>query len=613
MIRILILLLSFPIFLSAQNKLDYKINIINGLDTDLQTLKDGNINTGWFPGWNQGDYPVRALIKFNNPVYLSRIRVFDWVGKPNFRVYSGDKKIIDKTLSLYGSFQDWAVTTDLISEIIIQITDIQGDRPITEIECYGSTKKPDPEPTPLKSYYGDASKIGVNGFHWVPIELNPTANLRMYQMSQWTWTMNGIMVEPTFEADGMYDSYLSDAKKNNKEIIFCINKIPKWFGVQIGDNWADQRFHLYGKNSTDPLSYIEFAEYAWQIVARYGSKTYPSNLLKVNKNPRWNNDQINVEKSGLNLIRYIEFENEADRPWNSPLYQYTPYELAAMMSALWDGHEGSMGKYVGIKSADPNVKLVLPGLSNINLWYLGEMNKWFKANRKDKRFCADVINVHHYSNSKNPWPGYLVDLTGRGVRPDFDHLDIRLKELKQFVNDNIDSTLPIWFSEFGYDTYLPATFLSQYPELYLDYTSEQLQGQWLLRTYLISLASGMDKIFMFNLCDEDSFDKGYCFGSSGLLSSESTSYKRKLSWYDIDWLMKELNGFRYVRDESFNGITIYKFTNKTHDKFFYWTNGQPKSIIIGSKKIVVTDKVQSYKNNKLLYWNKIKINNVNNK
>lgn len=575
-----LLLFLFPTWLFAQ-KLDYDIMIVNGQSADLQLLKDGNTTTGWFPGWNSGDYPVRALIQLKEKIYIQKIRVYDWVGKPNLKVYSDNKKIVDRDLGLYGQWQEWEVNSELTDELIIQISDIQGDRPITEFEIYGTTTKPPPVPLPIKKVYGDALKIGVNGFHWVSTELNPTPNLRMYQMSQWTWTPTGIMVEPTFQANGMYDSYLS--MNRDKTVVFCINTVPDWFSSK-----PQSRFHREGLISTSPQSYKEFGEYVWQIVARYGSKTYPSNLLKVNKTPRWNNDQINTEKSGLNLIKYIEFENETDRPWNDPTLKYTPQECAAMMSVLWDGHEGSLGNYVGVKNADPKIKLVLPGLSAINLWYLSEMKHWFEQHRKDKRFCADVINVHHYSNSKNPWPGSTVDLTGTGVSPDQDHLDYRLNELKLWCIQNTPKA-EIWFSEFGYDTYPPSTVLSQY--------STQ-QGQWLLRTYLISLSCEMDKIFMFNLCDEDSFDKGYCFGSSGLLTSESTSFKKKQSWNDLDWLVRELNNYSFYKVRSTNGITIFEFRNKLMSKFFYWSE-QEKSFQIGSKKLVSIPKISIYTSTRL--------------
>ena len=271
MIRIIFFLL-LPFLVYSQNKLDYKVSIVNGQEIDLQTLKDQNTGTGWFPGWNQGDYPVRALITFNTPVFLTKIRLYDWVGKPKFSVYGNNKKIIERDLSLYGQWQEWEVnTTTKLSEVIIQISDIQGDRPITELEFYGSQENnPNPPSPPLKKISGDALKIGVNGFHWIPTELNPTPNLRMYQMSQWTWTKDGIAVEPTFQANGMYDSYLTDAKKNGTNVIFCINKIPDWFTSHQSDEWADQPFRQVNSNGTDPKSYQEFGEYAFQLVARYG-------------------------------------------------------------------------------------------------------------------------------------------------------------------------------------------------------------------------------------------------------------------------------------------------------------------------------------------------------
>jgi len=609
-------LLLFPAFLNAQSqKIDFNVVLLKGQATDIQTLRDGNTDTGWFPGWNVGDYPVKVRLDLSDEVYLTNIRFFDGPGKPKLTFKTiGDKIVLTKDLGLYNAWQEWEVSTQVkVKQLTVEISDIQAERPVLEIEIWGSkTDKPVPPKPIITKWSGDALKFGVNGFHWIPKELNPTPNIRIYQQFQWSWTNIGgeLAVEPTRQADGNYDTYLTAAKKDNTTVIFCINKIPDWYATKVSDEWADMRIHPHGKNSVDPFSYTDVSNYAWQMVARYGSVTYPTDILNVNSIPRWNNDPINEKKSGLNLIKYIELENEGNRPWKSPLFKYTPQEMAAFCSAIWDGHEGKLGLRCGIKKADPNVKLVLPGLSEIDIRYLSEMKKWFEANRVDKRFCADVINVHHYCNTSNPWPGFTVNLVnGNGNSPDQDRLEYRLKDLKLFCFQNFKG-LEVWFSEFGYDTTPPSTGMSQYPKTYGNKTAFDLQSQWNMRTYLLSLLSGMDKIFMFNLCDEQSAEAGYLFGSSGMLTSEVTGYKKKQSWKDLDWLIREVNGFTFFKDRTLTeNVRVFEFRNRLQSKYFYYSptsNGTTFNFKIGGKQLIATENVQVHSTSRFMRDTEVK-------
>jgi len=620
--HLLIVFLCLSVHLSiAQTLQPFTLSVISGQVNDVELLHDGNVQTGWFPGWNAGDYPVKILIELQKEVYLSDIKFYDNVGSPSitfFHVSGTDKtKLVSRELNLYQNWQSVEIRYNKkVKYLQVEISDIQGDRPITEIEIYGTDNNVNPAQPVISKYAGDALKLGANGFSWIPIDLNPTPNLRMYQMYQWTWTKTGLAVEPTFESNSNYDSYLQQASQAGKNIIFCINKIPNWYANTSSDEWFDQRIQIFGRSSTDPASYIDVAEYAWQLVARYGSVTYQSDLLKVNQTARWNGDPINQPKSGMNLIKYIELENEPDRPWKSVNYKYTPQELAAFCSAVWDGHEGKLGKHVGVKNVDKQIKVVLPGLAWLNTWYISEMKKWFEQNRSDKKFCADVLNFHHYSNEKNPFPGMEVNLwEGAGCSPETDKLDYRLKETKMWCQQNLP-TCEVWYSEFGYDTNPPSTVLSQYPKLYGNKTAEQLQAQWLLRTYLYGLSAGFDKLMMFNLCDEDSADKGYLFGSSGLLTSQATGFKRKLSWGKVDWLVRELNNYKFSRDKSTPTVQVFEFKSKTvKSKFFYFSptaNGTTVKFKIGNKELTATEDVQMFSTVSFFRDTDVKVVNENN-
>ena len=76
-------------------------------------------------------------------------------------------------------------------------------------------------------------------------------------------------------------------------------------------------------------------------------------------------------------------------------------------SADYDGDQGRLGKSFGVKQADPNMRMVMGGLSGkypTSTWpasitsYLDGVRTWAQTNRAGS-FPADVINVHHYLRS----------------------------------------------------------------------------------------------------------------------------------------------------------------------------------------------------------------------
>ena len=94
-------------------------------------------------------------------------------------------------------------------------------------------------------------------------------------------------------------------------------------------------------------------------------------LLSVNTTPRWTDDPINVIKVGLNTVKYMECDNERDMWWGGPATVQTAAEYAADMSAFYDGDMGKLGKNVGVKTADPNMIVVMGGLAQ-SRFYMGK-------------------------------------------------------------------------------------------------------------------------------------------------------------------------------------------------------------------------------------------------
>lgn len=591
------------------------VSVISGDYNNPEDLFDGDIQTGWFAGWNPAQYPAQLLIDFGKEVEINKIRYYDGPGSTNLSLmqFNETKKnfVVWHTFRL-DKFQQW-MSHSFISiktrYIVVQYEDIQGEFPITELQFYYDKSE---IVQPRKKLSGDALKVGTNGFHWVPLSLVPTSIIRIYQMSEWTWTPEGIAVEPTRGANGNYDTYYKQCKALGINVIPCINKIPPHMKKGSSAEWADEKFNDKGTDPTKPESYKSFSQYGWQLSARYGNKVHPVSDLKVNQTPRWTGDPINQPKSGLNLLSYIELENEPDRPWKSPEFKYTPEEFAALVSAIADGHEGSLGKGCGIMQAS-DIKVVVAGLSSINKLYIRQMDVWMKTNRPSKTWPKNIIfQFHHYCNSSNLFPGPDINLwEGNGVEPETDHLSLRLKDMVQYIRQNIGNN-EIWFGEFGYDTQPCSTPLCQYPRQTANYSAETLQSEWNIRTHLLSIEAGIDKTFVYNLSDEPSANMGYVFGSSGQLQSEQNEYVKKEAWKSLNWLVNSLDGYKFHQRIPTNGTyTILEFRSGLFkSKYFYWKHYEddngPVQFKLGKSIFHAEYKVQSITTKRFQLANKQK-------
>lgn len=446
------------------------------------------------------------------------------------------------------------------------------------------------------------AQIGLNGFHWVPFANIPCNNFRMYQEIQWTWTSEGLALEPTRQADGNYDTWLRRAKDAKISVVFCPNRVPFWWLTDqersSDPEWSDRRLHKTNVTGSDPRHYYDICQYFWQLAARYGREKYDESMLRVNQTPRWTNDPVTRKASGLNLLNYIEVENEPDRPWKDANHKYTAEQYAALLSAAYDGHEGALGP-IGIKNADKTMKVVMGGLSAIDIPYLQKMQLWFQFNRKDKKFPCDVINVHHYTNQNNPFPGNSINLVGgKGVSPEEDHLDIRLNSLVSWVRNNLGKDKEIWYSEFGWDTQTNSNpWISQYPKLYANRSAEELQGIWSIRAYLIAIEQGINVSHLYNAIDEPAAESGNLFQSSGLSTSQRTGYRKKPAYNDVTWLVNQLKGFRFTKSHTVNNVKVLEFKSGFRYRYFYWSptsENRTVRIRIGNNTLDATERVNSF-------------------
>lgn len=327
---------------------------------------------------------------------------------------------------------------------------------------------------------------------------------------------------PTGSGGWNYDALYERCKKEGIAVLACLKTIPKWMQASWPEDQRDAENVpvKFGKSFADPNSYIEQAKVAFQFVARYGSNTKVDlKLVSVNEKPRWDNDQVNKVRLGLNLIQYIECDNERDKWWKGPKAFSSGKNFAANLSAFYDGNRNTMGPGVGVKNADPNIKVVMGGLAKPDVNYLKEMIEWCRIHRgynKDGsiNLCWDVINYHYYTgDDSSPTGGEY----GRGKAPELSNAERIAKEFVA-VSQQFANNMPVWITETGYDVNQGSP-LKAIP--IGNKTAEQTQADWILRTILLHLRNGVDRVFLYQTYDDNAELVGK-FSSSGLLNTNKT-------------------------------------------------------------------------------------------
>ncbi|APR80874.1 Hypothetical protein A7982_06221 [Minicystis rosea] len=356
-------------------------------------------------------------------------------------------------------------------------------------------------------------------------------------------------------------------------------------GARYIDNYAMPPVNK-GASDTDPASYAAHADFMFQFAARYGKTSVDTSKLKLK------NDQ--KVASGLGYLAYFENGNEPDADWVKPdgSTLFSPAALAAMSSADYDGHQGKLGTTVGLKNADPGAKMVLAGLAgggdstdwatNITT-YLEGVRTWATANRSDGSFPADVINVHYYCFGPD---GFGVPNPKPGISPEECHLAEVVSKIAAYR----DSKLPgkeVWLTEFGYDTHPKSNLRA--PAIGGN-SAAVVQGQWLVRSYLALMASGIDRAFLFVSRESCTGDDTKCpsnniqFSTSGVLTGKGDE-QPKTSWYFLTAFRSRLGSMHYLgtSDSGNEKVSIARFFDPSSGKGAYvvWAPTSDASVVDG--------------------------------
>jgi hypothetical protein len=342
---------------------------------------------------------------------------------------------------------------------------------------------------------------------------------------------------PTNNGGWNYDLVYRRLKQEGVPVVVCLKTLPSWMlnSWPSGDRDAENVPVFYQNSMPEtvssfenPASYIDGAKFFFQLAARYGKNTSvdPSLLSGVVTGKIWPGDPnspVRTRESGLDYVDFLEIENERDKWWKGRKAYQTGREYAAMASAYYDGHKGTLGNNAGAKQADPNIKIVIGGIALVRTDYIQGMIDWCRQYRGYKPngevdLCFDIINYHHYANDAGSAQyGYST----RGQAPELSNLAEGIDRFIKFSNDKCYGK-EVWISETGYDVSQGSI---QKAIAIGSKTGRDVQGDWILRSSLLFSKKGIDRVmyYMFkDVCECDGV-----FASSGFVEKNSLLSARR--------------------------------------------------------------------------------------
>ncbi len=554
---------------------------LNNATKGLNQLFDKELHEDIYTGdgkilkYYESYYPILP----GEVIEIESIKLFDWKGVPENPtiIYAIDANWKRTPIAQFTGvrYDEWVgpnpiklnqFRLDRLVKNFRYLMIRSGDIFPTEIEFYGNNyRKPNILKSPLKTKVPLSNFFGVNAYEWnfedgkknsLIIDEKKMAavkgftGIRHYLDWKKLEQISGLYTfNPTHDGGWNYDVIYERCKREGIEVLACLKTIPEWILTTYPVNLRDDENIpvKYNANLTDPNSYIDQAKLAFQFVARYGnnSKLNPS-LIKVNTKKRWTGDQINVVKIGMNLIKYIECDNERDKWWKGRKAYQTAREYAANLSAFYDGHKNTMGQGVGVKNADSKVQVVMAGVALANTDYLRGMIDWckeFRGYKKDGTInvCWDIINYHLYTNDPSKKRGIAPEKSTASI-----DATLIAKEFIAVANQYLNG-MPVWVTEAGYDINQGSTN-KVIPLRYK--TALHTQADWILRTSLLYARNGIRKLFFYQLSDDNPNYNGL-YATSGLIKSDETRRPAADFLYQVN---KLFGNYSFQKSISFDPI-----------------------------------------------------------
>jgi hypothetical protein len=459
--RFLFILL-FPLLCQSQIKVE--VYNLNGFaDKDVSRLFDGDLTTNYNVN-NSNNFlavPYESWVVLDSVYDLTSLKYFTSTGmtQTGFTITFHDKNMIQIggpiSTPVYGRYMSWN-TVALNHKGVRFIKFYHNDlginfEGIMETQFYGQPFEAATPITPIGTNYNPVDKgkyahgVNILGDRFFKVvspgdtSVRKVANsVRFYLLyadyEHYPESYYGpIDKQPIFLGRYKYNhpySTFSLLKRWDMESMFPMAGGPiksikdtniandnyRWLGLDLPNV-------KYQEPGADPSSESSFSGVAMkhkQMVALYGSKKYPVSVIEGDST------------SGQNLIKEIEWDNEANGWWKGPYY-HTPLQY----------YYGLKSVYNAVKSVDPNIIVwagALPGWDTV-YWKALYFVHYIKSGKSP--FPADGFNFNMYLND-----GGKQQSGTKGLSPEKFKVRENLIALQQFFNRYYGK--PVQWTENGY-------------------------------------------------------------------------------------------------------------------------------------------------------------------
>jgi len=384
-----------------------------------------------------------VVVDFKGEVQLSEVCVYDTYGEPYLKIWGGPsifdlKPIADFQLTAY---LDWkkAQSNQRVRYLVLNNPNgaING---IGEIEVFGKYISRDKVAEPREVERKKVKDVwGINTHDYDHIasssdpklaniaDINPLKNERTYV--EFHKNVNrGIVNFKSAGPGAATEQDVNEMRSRGGVLMFSLvgnlkeieASYPSSFSAKGDLPWVKWDPELSNEKNREQL----FKPESYQMMLDY--------MLVMARHFKADRD-----------ILILQWANEYDKIWKSEYHRMNPFMMAAMYSALYDGHEGQMGK--GVKNVADDYRIAWMSQAYHSTDYMRLAKLWFEEFRKDGQFCADIIATNAYCNNRD---GIQHTPNSHAIPPENSSWIEKVKKVSEFAHRN---NMAFALTEFGAD------------------------------------------------------------------------------------------------------------------------------------------------------------------